>query len=110
MGEARPLPTMTLAELAEMFRRSAATTARHIRKLQEEQAFPAALPGRKPRLWSRHQVEAWLRDTRPALPSALPPAANDAAPADTVLDPAFAPENVAAARARLAARYGASHA
>ncbi|WGD31308.1 hypothetical protein AncyloWKF20_05640 [Ancylobacter sp. WKF20] len=101
---AEPL-TMTLADLAELFRRSVATTSRHVARLQKQEAFPAPLPGRKPKLWSRHQVQAWLRDPQHAARSVSPAAANDAA-----LDPAFAPENVAAARARLAARYGAPHA
>lgn len=95
---------MTLADLAALFRRSVATTSRHVARLQKQEGFPAPLPGRKPKLWSRHQVDAWLRDPQRAAPP-VSPAANDAA-----LDPAFAPENVAAARARLEARYGASHA
>ncbi|CAA0096042.1 Uncharacterised protein [Starkeya nomas] len=96
--------TMTLDDLAEVFRRTAPTTARHVRKLAEDEGFPPPLPGRKPKLWSRHQVEAWLRDPRRAQASPLP--ANDAG----AIDPAFSPENVAAARSRLAARYGAPHA
>lgn len=96
--------TMTLDDLAQAFRRSVPNTSRHVRKLEDEHGFPPPLPGRKPKLWSRPQVEAWLRDPRFA--AANPPApANDAA-----LDPAFSPENIAAARTRLTARYGASHA
>lgn len=96
--------TMTLDELAAAFRRSVPTTSRHVRRLEDEHGFPPPLPGRSPKLWSRAQVEAWLRDPRHAAANPLPPAANDAA-----LDPAFSPDAIAAARARLAARYGASH-
>lgn len=91
-----PAPTVTLAELAAMFHRTPETTSRHVRRLE---GFPPALPGAKPKLWSRHQVEAWFRDPANAAASPLP--ANDAG------DPAFSPENVAAAQARLAQRYGA---
>jgi len=97
---AEPL-TMSLADLAQVFHRTAETTSRHVAKLE---GFPPPLPGRRPRLWSRAQVEAWLRDPQHAATHKLP--ANDAG----ALDPAFSPENVNAARARLAARYGASHA
>lgn len=94
--------TMTLADIAQAFHRSVPTASRHVRRLEAEQGFPSPLPGRKPRLWSRLQVEAWMRDPRQG---AVPPlAANDAA-----LDPAFSPENIAAHRSRLAARYGAAH-
>lgn len=93
--------TMSLADLALVFRRTVETTSRHVGKLE---GFPPPLPGRKPKLWSRAQVEAWLRDPQRAATHPLP--ANDAG----TLDPAFSPENVNAARARLAARYGASHA
>ncbi|MBS7553512.1 hypothetical protein KHC23_07610 [Ancylobacter dichloromethanicus] len=95
--------TMTLADLAAAFRRTVPTTSRHLRRLEDEQGFPPALPGRKPKLWSRAQVEAWLRDPRHA-PAGPSPAANDSA-----LDPAFSPDAIAAASARLAGRYGASH-
>lgn len=89
-------PTVTLIELAAMLHRTPANASRYLRKLE---GFPPPLPGSKPKLWSRHQVEAWFRDPARAAASPLP--ANDAR------DPAFSPENVAAGRARLAQRYGA---
>ena len=91
--------TLSLDELAPMLRRSRAAVSRHIARLMAEHGFPQPLPGRRPRLWSRHQVEHWLHLVGTNSAGTHPPRV----PAE---DPRLAPEAIAAGKARLEARYG----
>lgn len=90
-----------LGELASLFRRSRATVSRYVARLMSEHGFPQPLPGQKPRLWSRHQVELWLNDAAGTSAGIVTP---QAVPAE---DPRLSPAAIAAGRARLEARYGA---
>lgn len=94
-----PELVLSLDELAPIFRRSRAAVARHVARLMSGHGFPQPLPGRKPRLWSRHQVEQWLRlsGTSAGIGTPLP------VPAE---DPRLSPAAIAAGRSRLEARYG----
>ena len=88
---------LSLGELAEMFRRSPASIGAYLGRLMATEGFPPPLPGRKPRLWSRAQVEHWLALAgTPGLARGTKPAA----------DPRLSAAAVEASRDRLAARYG----
>lgn len=90
---------LTLGEIATLFRRSRAAASRHVARLMSGHGFPQPLPGRKPRLWSRSQVELWLARAGTSAGAGIP----QRVPAE---DPRLAPAAIAAGRARLEARYG----
>lgn len=91
---------LTLDDLAPMLRRSRARASSYVARLMLEHGFPQPLPGRRPRLWSRPQVEQWLHQVGTASAGAAAPAF---VPAE---DPRLSLEAVAAGRRRLEARYG----
>lgn len=97
MSTAAPELVLTLGEIAALFRRSKGAVSRHVARLMSEHGFPQPLPGRRPRLWSRRQVEQWLAGagTSTGIPQQMP-----------AEDPRLSPAAIAAGRARLESRYG----
>ena len=94
-----PELALSLDDLAALFRRSRAAASRHVARLMSGHGFPQPLPGRKPRLWSRHQVELWLAGAGTSAGTGIP----QRVPAE---DPRLSPAAIAAGRARLEARVG----
>lgn len=99
MTAAAPELVLTLGEIAALFRRSKGAASKHVARLMSGHGFPQPLPGRKPRLWSRQQVELWLARAGTSAGTGSP----QLVPAE---DPRLTPAAIAAGRARLEARYG----
>jgi hypothetical protein len=101
MGVTTPLePVLGYADLARIFRRSAGHAPVTIKAWMRHRGFPPPLPGTKPLLWSAARVQEWIDAPDDAARLAL--AARTAA--DHVSG-AVPDAVVAAARARLEARY-----